>query len=315
MTTERKSIIRRWETQVGIGIAVACFSVMGVFIGLKVGEGNKTDAPASMLQAKKAQPSQKAPGSVETVLLTEEASDAEAVMRAEERSLGMPDLDVSKERVLDPQVEFRYEQDVSVGTEGTVAQAQTPGKTAEGILEESSAMQHLMRGLPGEVLENPPVTASSSEGTGMVKSAAAGGAPEKSADKAPAVAYPKVHTVKSSDTLTSIAKEHYGDGSKWMLIFNANGLSNKDVLFVGQKLTIPSPELKVKQQQPVVKKASLSRSSSPGVAHRAQGGDTLQSLAKVYYNDESKWKIIYDANKRSLSGRETVKPGEILIIP
>lgn len=304
MITERKSIIRRWETQVGIGIAVACFSVMGVFIGLKVGEGKKTDAPAGVPQAKKAQFSQKAP-SVETVLQAEEVSEAE------ERPLGTPDLDVSKEKVLDPQVEFRYEQDVSVGTEGIVAQAQTPGKTVEGMLEESSTVQHLMRGLPGKVLENPPATESSSEGTGMVKSAVAGGALEKSS----AGTYPKVHTVKSSDTLTSIAKEHYGDGSKWMLIFDANGLSNKDVLFVGQKLAIPSPELKIKQQQPVVKKASLSRSSSPGMAHRVQGGDTLRSLAKMYYNDESKWKMIYDANKRSLSGRETVKPGEILIIP
>ena len=312
MITERKSIIRRWETQVGIGIAVACFSVMGVFIGLKVGEGKKTDAPAGVPQAKKAQFSQKAP-SVETVLRAEEVSEAEVVVQAEERPLGMPDLDVSKEKVLDPQVEFRYEQDVSVRTEGIVAQAQTPGKTAEGMLGESSTVQHLMRGLPGKVLENPPTTESSSEGTGMVKSAVAGGAPEKSS----AGTYPKVHAVKSSDTLTSIAKEHYGDGSKWMLIFDANGLSNKDVLFVGQKLTIPSPELKVKQQQqqPVVKKASLSRSSSPGMAHRVQGGDTLRSLAKMYYNDESKWKMIYDANKRSLSGRETVKPGEILIIP
>lgn len=304
MITERKSIIRRWETQVGIGIAVACFSVMGVFIGLKVGEGKKTDAPAGVPQAKKAQFSQKAP-SVETVLRAEEVSETE------ERPLGTPDLDVSKEKVLDPQVEFRYEQDVSVGTEGIVAQAQTPGKTVEGMLEESSTVQHLMRGLPGKVLENPPATESSSEYTGMVKSAVAGGALEKSS----AGTYPKVHTVKSSDTLTSIAKEHYGDGSKWMLIFDANGLSNKDVLFVGQKLAIPSPELKIKQQQPVVKKASLSRSSSPGMAHRVQGGDTLQSLAKMYYNDESKWKMIYDANKRSLSGRETVKPGEILIIP
>ena len=63
----------------------------------------------------------------------------------------------------------------------------------------------------------------------------------------------RTHTVKSGDTLWSIAKTYYGDGSKWSYLYNenknvieatakANGLkssSNGDKLFVGTKLVIP----------------------------------------------------------------------------
>lgn len=50
------------------------------------------------------------------------------------------------------------------------------------------------------------------------------------------------HTVKSGDTLSKLAKSFYDDGSKYMLIFNANKdiLPNPDTIKVGQKLTIPN---------------------------------------------------------------------------
>jgi nucleoid-associated protein YgaU len=49
------------------------------------------------------------------------------------------------------------------------------------------------------------------------------------------------YTVKSGDTLSKIAKEHYGDGNAYMKIFNANKdkLSDPDKIQVGQVLSIP----------------------------------------------------------------------------
>lgn len=310
MEARRKSIIRRWETQVGIGVAVACFSVMGVFIGLKVGGGEKADAPASASQAKDVQHSQGA-ADVESALRAEKASGVELVVWDERRPLGIPDLGEPGAEMLDPQLELFREQGGYVETEGGLAQLHAPaGETAGGVSEtENLSSPHPFVGaLPGALPEKSPAIELSSKDV-----TAAAGAMVAAAEKA-AVAYPRVHTVKSSDTLMGIAKEHYGDVSKWTLIFDANGLSDKDVLFVGQKLTVPSPDHKVKQQA-VVKKASLSRGGSPGAAHRVQSGDTLQKLAKIYYNDESKWKMIQNANKGSLSGRETLNPGEILVIP
>lgn len=49
------------------------------------------------------------------------------------------------------------------------------------------------------------------------------------------------HTVVRGDTLWAISKKHYGAGSKYMIIFEANTpmLSHPDKIYVGQVLRIP----------------------------------------------------------------------------
>jgi len=51
----------------------------------------------------------------------------------------------------------------------------------------------------------------------------------------------KVYEVVAGDTLSKIAKKHYGDANKYMKIFDANKdqLSDPDKIKVGQKLKIP----------------------------------------------------------------------------
>jgi hypothetical protein len=51
----------------------------------------------------------------------------------------------------------------------------------------------------------------------------------------------QTYTVKSGDTLSKIAKEHYGDPNEYMKIFYANRdqLKDPDKIQVGQQLTIP----------------------------------------------------------------------------
>jgi nucleoid-associated protein YgaU len=53
---------------------------------------------------------------------------------------------------------------------------------------------------------------------------------------------PKLYTVKSGDTLGSIARSQLGNESRYQEIFNANRhlLSNPDAIDVGQTLRIPS---------------------------------------------------------------------------
>jgi len=50
------------------------------------------------------------------------------------------------------------------------------------------------------------------------------------------------HTVEKGDTLWAIAAKHYGDGSKYQKIFEANTpmLSDPDKIYPGQKLRIPA---------------------------------------------------------------------------
>jgi nucleoid-associated protein YgaU len=50
------------------------------------------------------------------------------------------------------------------------------------------------------------------------------------------------HEVQKGDTLSAIAKKHYGDANKYMKIFEANKpmLSHPDKIYPGQKLRIPA---------------------------------------------------------------------------
>jgi nucleoid-associated protein YgaU len=49
--------------------------------------------------------------------------------------------------------------------------------------------------------------------------------------------------------------------------------------------------------------------------HTVVEGDTLSRIAVLYYNDASKFRLIYDANRDSLSAADQLKPGTVLIIP
>ncbi|MBJ7882733.1 LysM peptidoglycan-binding domain-containing protein [Gelidibacter salicanalis] len=50
------------------------------------------------------------------------------------------------------------------------------------------------------------------------------------------------HTVKSGETLSKIAKQYYGDASKYQKIFSANTdiLKNPDMIHPNQELIIPN---------------------------------------------------------------------------
>lgn len=52
----------------------------------------------------------------------------------------------------------------------------------------------------------------------------------------------RTYTVKAGDTLSKIAKEMYGDASKWHAIHQANRdlIPNPDLIHPGQTLTIPA---------------------------------------------------------------------------
>jgi hypothetical protein len=51
----------------------------------------------------------------------------------------------------------------------------------------------------------------------------------------------RIHEVKSGETLSKLAKQYYGDPTRYPRIFEANRdqLSNPDLIKVGQKLKIP----------------------------------------------------------------------------
>jgi nucleoid-associated protein YgaU len=59
---------------------------------------------------------------------------------------------------------------------------------------------------------------------------------------APAAATGAKYTVKSGDSLSKIAKAHYGDAQKWHQIYDANKAligNDPDMIQPGQELTLP----------------------------------------------------------------------------
>ena len=75
----------------------------------------------------------------------------------------------------------------------------------------------------------------------VVASTAPATSPSAPAAAAPAAAPSVFYTVKKGDNLSTIAKEQYGNASKYMVIFEANKpmLKDPDKIYVGQVLRIP----------------------------------------------------------------------------
>ena len=49
--------------------------------------------------------------------------------------------------------------------------------------------------------------------------------------------------------------------------------------------------------------------------HTVSKGDTLYALARRYYNDQRRWKEIYQANRSGLSDPDRIRIGQRLMIP
>jgi len=162
--------------------------------------------------------------------------------------------------------------------------------------------------------DKTPITSGSSEWRGLDTSS-----------KEPLPANARVHTVASNEDLYKIAKKYYGDGNKWLLIFNANQnrIHDRNSLKIGTELVIPDGELVAPPPPKVAKaddagqdvKSSENTTKSNAKEHTVQEGDSLYKLAIKYYNDGTKWQAILDANVTTLKKKKDLKVGQTLIIP
>lgn len=96
-----------------------------------------------------------------------------------------------------------------------------------GSEEDRKKVLDTVRGVGGVASVTDSMTVGEAGATGATGAATAAGA--------------RTYTVKSGDTLSAIAKTHYGDASKYNKIFNANRdiLSDADKIQPGQVLKLP----------------------------------------------------------------------------
>ena len=57
----------------------------------------------------------------------------------------------------------------------------------------------------------------------------------------PGTISPEYYEIKKGDSLSAIAKQQYGDATKWRTIYEANKdvIKNPDLIYPGQKIKIP----------------------------------------------------------------------------
>ena len=52
-----------------------------------------------------------------------------------------------------------------------------------------------------------------------------------------------------------------------------------------------------------------------GGSYVVRKGDTLYALARRFYNDQRKWRVIYEANRQTLRDPNQIQVGQVLTIP
>ncbi len=99
----------------------------------------------------------------------------------------------------------------------------------------------------------------------------------------------KPYTVQPGDTLTTIARQHLGNGDAWQQLAALNGIRNPGSLRVGQVIQLPDSEYIV------------------------ESGDTLRAIAQKTLGDENHWPEIAQLNE--IETASALRVGRILKIP
>jgi nucleoid-associated protein YgaU len=124
------------------------------------------------------------------------------------------------------------------------------------------------------------------------------------------------YTVKPGDTLEGISKQVYGDGSKWRLIQGANKKVDPKKLKVGMVLTIPPAGGTVRHGSESGMGLTENAVGGEGSYYTVQKGDSLSKIAKHFYGDANKYRLIQEANRDKLPTKDTMlKIGWRLFIP
>lgn len=166
-------------------------------------------------------------------------------------------------------------------------------------------------------LQLPDTIAAASATSNVTMAAASGG-------RSATVAEVKV---KSGDTLFDIAARHYGTGTEWKQIYEANRdvLSAPNRLKVGQTLRVPSLDGLLAfsgnngsgdrrgVQAAAVELKALADTNRGVVV--VEEGESLSGIARRVYGDAARWARIYNANRDVLPDPRSLKPGMLLFVP
>lgn len=178
-------------------------------------------------------------------------------------------------------------------------------RTPDPVPTAATEPQHQVPSVP-PVPSNPEAQASaSSAGAEQGLSApplpdepkAGGTGPDSTQAQAPAAV---TYVVQGGDTPGSIARRYYGDATRWPEIARANPGLKTTSLHIGQVLLLtPGPGPTPNPQPAAIAEKPTTAPAAPGAplaVHRVGPGDSLYKIARKYYGDSTRWKLIRDAN-------------------
>lgn len=116
--------------------------------------------------------------------------------------------------------------------------------------------------------------------------------------------------VGKNDSLWKIAVREYNDGYKWIEIAKANNLKNPSLVYVGQKLILPTIEKTEIGNNSEVEKVNISEK----IEYKVVGGDSLWKIAVRFYGDGYKWNKIWQDNKGKLNSPDKLEIGMTLLV-
>ncbi len=134
-------------------------------------------------------------------------------------------------------------------------------------------------------------------------------APKTTADNPGA---PQTYTVYPGDTFSTIAVKVYGSEHHWIDIAMANPFVDPKQLYVGQQLNLPSTQ----ELLDAGMGSAGADDSGQTLTHIVRPGETLTTIAKRYYNNPNRWRVIFDTNRDKIGNDpDRLQAGELLKIP
>ncbi|CAN5285196.1 hypothetical protein BH10PAT1_BH10PAT1_6790 [soil metagenome] len=129
----------------------------------------------------------------------------------------------------------------------------------------------------------------------------------------------QTHKVVKGETLWSISKLYYRQGSDWKKIADANNIQDSRKIEIGQNLIIPnsSPEPIVTAsptpKPQITEEAASTSNVIKGANYTVVKGDNLWNIAVRAYGDGFKWTEIAKAN--NLQNPRIIHRGNVFILP
>jgi molecular chaperone GrpE len=225
---ERKSKAIRRNTQIGIILGVIITVIIGVFFGTRT---NVNEQKISDLVLSEGITQQH---EIEEININDLMKKSEIVQTKEVVSIESP---TSEHQVKEEFTKFTQ-------PEKQLNEAETkPNESFVEVSKNNTSLKSKWEGIPEEkledshILEKPQIAeevSNKEEGEETL--------PEDEQQVASVdISTKTIHKVIANDSLFKIAKEYFGDGTKWNKIFEANkdNMSDPHSLYVGQKLLIP----------------------------------------------------------------------------